>query len=287
MARLFGGLGNQMFQYAAARALADRLGTRLVLDIRHFPKQVKHTGYALGSFSIRAEPASSSDHKNWPNVLAELGLRMSLVRPFLRKWHFEARFTFDSSLAQKEGGVCLVGYWQSDRYFTEIADIIRRDLLLRDGLERLDRGLVALAHTADSVALHVRRGDYVHDPSTVLVHGTCSVDYYQRAIDMMRTIRPACHFLVFSDDPAWARRNLPLGAEAVFVEGNDDFPELDLSLMRECSHHIISNSTFSWWGAWLGKKARQVVIAPVPWFETDRYDSRDLLVADWYYLRRT
>lgn len=285
--RLRGGLGNQLFQYAAGRSLADRLRIRLALDLRHFSDKTKHTGYALDAFNIRAELASPSELVGWPNLATELGLRIPPLRPLLRRWYFEKRFSFDPDLAKVKGPVCLIGYWQSERYFSEIASDIRADLTLRNGVNRLDREFISLAEAGDSVAIHVRRGDYASDPSAQSVHGTCSVAYYQDAVAVMRRLRPGCHFLVFSDDPNWARLNLPLGNDAVFVAGNSDRPELDLALMRACSHHIIANSTFSWWGAWLAKKPGQVVVAPVPWFESKHHDSRDLQVLGWNYLRRT
>jgi hypothetical protein len=132
----------------------------------------------------------------------------------------------------------------------------------------------------------VRRGDFVSLNDAAQLHGLCSVDYYRRAIGLVRDRFPECLFLVFSDDPQWARAELPLERSAVFVAGNDANPERDLALMRACKHHIIANSSFSWWAAWLGYSPGQLVIAPSPWYASPKLDARDLAVSRWVYISR-
>jgi hypothetical protein len=132
--------------------------------------------------------------------------------------------------------------------------------------------------------LHVRRGDFVSLNSAARVHGLCSVDYYARAINLVRSRCPGCHFLVFSDDPQWARAELPLDPSAVFVTGNAERPEQDLILMSACGHHIIANSSFSWWGAWLAASQAKVVIAPKQWFLNAPRDTSDLIPDGWIRL---
>jgi hypothetical protein len=289
--RLTGGLGNQMFQYAAGRALADRLGAELLLDTRAFEHALAlqtytRRAYALAPFKVRARLVTAADLKDWPVWVVEIGLRLRFIRSLFRRWHFESGITYDPRMLTLHEPVCLVGYWQSERYFIDIADRIRADFTLREPRCDANARLLELAHSAGSVGLHVRRGDFVSLNDAAQVHGLCSVDYYRRAISLVRNRCPGCRFLVFSDDPEWARAALPLDPSAVFVTGNDPSPEQDLALMSACKHHIIANSSFSWWAGWLGYSPDQIVIAPSPWYASPKLDARDLAVPRWQYISR-
>ncbi len=289
--RLTGGLGNQMFQYAAGRALADRQGAELLLDTRAFGHTLAfqaytRRAYALAPFKLRARLATAADLNDWPVWVVEAGMRLRFLRPMFRRWHFESAITYDPDMLTLHEPVCLVGYWQSERYFSDIADLIRADFTLRQPLAGTNVSLLELAHSGGSVGLHVRRGDLVSLDKAAQVHGLCSVDYYRRAISLVKDRCPECRFLVFSDDPQWARAELPLDPSAVFVTGNAETPEQDLALMRACKHHIIANSSFSWWAAWLGHSAEQITIAPSPWYASPKLDARDLAVARWQYIDR-
>jgi hypothetical protein len=289
IARLTGGLGNQMFQYAAGRALADRLGAELLLDTR----ALQHTlafqpytrrNYALGQFKLRARVATPAELEDWPKWVMDIGMRLPFSLPFLRRWHFEPAITYDQRVQSLQDPVCLVGYWQSERYFSDSADRIRADFTLEKPLTGTNADILERARSGNSVGLHVRRGDFANLPAAAKAHGLCSIDYYRRAISLVRERQTGCHFLVFSDDPEWARSELPLDSSAVFVVGNAESPEQDLALMRACKHHIIANSSFSWWAAWLGYHAQQTVIAPTPWYASPKLDARDLVVSRWRYL---
>ena len=289
--RLSGGLGNQMFQYAAGRALADRLGAELLLDTRALEHALARNvytrrAYALSPFRLRARLAAPADLREWPLWVTEIGMRLRLVRPLFRRWHFESAITYDPTVRKLQEPVCLVGYWQSERYFIDSADRIRADFALLQPLRDANARLLELARSANSVGLHVRRGDFVSLPDAARVHGLCSIDYYRRAIGLVRDRCPECHFLVFSDDPEWARAQLSLEASAIFVTGNESSPECDLALMSACKHHIIANSSFSWWAAWLGYSPEQLVIAPTPWYASPKLDAGDLAVSRWQYISR-
>lgn len=289
--RLTGGLGNQMFQYASARALANRLGTELLLDTRAFERTLAfraytRRAYALSPFRLRAKVANPADLKNWPAWVVDIGMRLRLARPLFRRWHFESAITYDPSVRTLQQPVCLVGYWQSERYFIDSADSIRADFTLRQPLAGANANLLELARSNNSVGLHVRRGDFVSLDHAAQMHGLCSIDYYRRAIDLVRNSRPQCRFIVFSDDPEWARAELPLDPSSVFVTGNGPSPEQDLALMSACKHHILANSSFSWWAGWLGYGPEQIVIAPAPWYASPDLDTRDLAVSRWQYISR-
>jgi len=280
-----------MFQYAAGRALADRLGAELLLDTRALEHALARNvytrrAYALSPFRLRARLAAPADLREWPLWVTEIGMRLRLVRPLFRRWHFESAITYDPTVRKLQEPVCLVGYWQSERYFIDSADRIRADFALLQPLRDANARLLELARSANSVGLHVRRGDFVSLPDAARVHGLCSIDYYRRAIGLVRDRCPECHFLVFSDDPEWARAQLSLEASAVFVTGNESSPECDLALMSACKHHIIANSSFSWWAAWLGYSPEQLVIAPTPWYASPKLDAGDLAVSRWQYISR-
>ena len=289
--RLTGGLGNQMFQYAASRALADRLGVELLLDTRAFEhalafQDYTRRAYALSPFKLRARLATAAEMKHWPVWVVEIGMRLRFLHFFFRHWHFESAITYDPSVRTLHQPVCLVGYWQSERYFIDVADKIRADFTLSEPLCGTNAELLQLADSVGSVGVHVRRGDFASLNNAAKVHGLCSVDYYRRAIDLVRGRCRECHFLVFSDDPQWARAELQLESSAIFVTGNAEKPEQDLALMSACKHHIIANSSFSWWAAWLGYSPDQIVIAPSPWYASPKLDARDLAISRWQYISR-
>ena len=137
----------------------------------------------------------------------------------------------------------------------------------------------------NAVSLHVRRGDYAADPVVTSMHGLCPLDYYDRAVEYVlgRVSDPA--FFLFSDDPDWVREHLKLrGSVSVVDHNGPDSGSEDLRLMSLCRHHIIANSTFSWWGAWLDPRPDKLVIAPKRWFADESLDTSDLLPAGWVKL---
>jgi hypothetical protein len=135
---------------------------------------------------------------------------------------------------------------------------------------------------AHAISVHVRRGDYLSNPAANAFHGVCSTEYYRTAMQLVAEKVDDPHFFVFGDDPDWARENLQFYWPTTFVEhGLDCSPHNDIWLMSLCSHHIIANSSFSWWGAWLAENLSQLVIAPRRWFQDERLDTSDLLPDRW------
>jgi hypothetical protein len=134
----------------------------------------------------------------------------------------------------------------------------------------------------NAVSLHVRRGDYVSNPDSSRVHALCGMDYHQTAVRRIAEVSPQPHLFVFSDDPEWAARNLHLDHPMTIVTGNDTRHDYeDLHLMSLCKHHVVANSSFSWWGAWLNGNADKIVIAPARWFASGKFDTRDLFPSSW------
>lgn len=270
---IMGGLGNQMFQYAFGRAASLELDRRLVLDLSFMP-----TGRApyVRRWDLPDLPIASVRR------LAAHGLQRASTRPrpianrigrlahrSLQKHQVSdppddqvLRISDIPSLI----ALC-VGYWQSHRYFEVFAETIRAELTPREGLSAHATELVRRVSTRESIAVHVRRGDYVTEPRVARVHGSLAETYHAAAVASMtqRMERPLA--VVFSDDPCWASTNLELGVETLHAEQHARLTAVEtLGVMAACRHHVIANSSLSWWGAYLATHPDQRVIYPSRWF---------------------
>ncbi len=286
IAKLHGGLGNQMFQYAAARALAHRLAAEVCLDVTEVTGNSMRQ-YALDAFNIRAEVGTADEMmafhpqsrgQSLPFIRA---LRRSLLGYGAYTVYREKHFHYDPTFVTLHGDVYLDGYWQSERYFADIEAELRREFEFRASVSDEYAWLVNRLAQPNSVSVHVRRGDYVSDPAISRLHGAVDFSYYLRAANIIaeRCAKPS--FFVFSDDSQWVRENFHLQAPFELVAPDMTNPAEDLRLMSLCAHHIISNSTFSWWGAWLANHRNQIVVAPKRWFATDEHDTRDIVPERW------
>jgi hypothetical protein len=194
----------------------------------------------------------------------------------------ERGFGFDASVLRAPSHAHLTGYWQSEKYFEPIRDILLRDFTLVAAPCPHASELLERAREPHVVALHVRRGDYVKDARTHEFHGVCTIEYYREAATRIAASVIEPSFLVFSDDPDWVRSNLRLDWPTTYVTHNGGCsPHQDMWLMSQCSHHIIANSSFSWWGAWLCQSKEQCVIAPARWFTDPKLDTRGLIPERW------
>jgi hypothetical protein len=278
--RLMGGLGNQMFQYAAGRRLAIRRGTKLVLDLSylaHPPLGDVPRHFELDCFHIVAEhTAEPVDGGRAPAFLRWLD------RSAPRRLK-ESGVQFQSAVLKARDNTLLVGYWQSEKYFEDEEAQIRKDFTFAAPLSPEKN---ALAKTIDerAVSVHIRRGDYVSHPASSKFHGLLPLEYYERAAAVIRERVPHPHFFVISDDPDWCRGHIKLPGTTTFVSDVHSAGHEDLQLMRLCRHHIIANSSFSWWGAWLNERRDKVVVAPKRWFTDDARDTSDLVPGNWLRL---
>lgn len=285
--RLIGGLGNQLFQYAAGRAIAERHNVPLKLDASEYGKTPKRK-YALNNFQISASLATASEVKHLTNSNGN-GMRRRLTKfyqgylPYYRQSVFVERcFQFDPNLFRARREVYLIGYWQSERYFESIAPLLREELRLSAQPDPDNKAMATQIEQTESVSVHIRRGDYVSDVNIAQRHGSCSLAYYQEAVERIARAVAFPEVFVFSDDIEWARRNLRLDHPVVYVSHNGEARNYeDLRLMRLCKHHIIANSSFSWWGAWLSENAEKKVIAPRKWFNDAHHDTSDLIPDEW------
>ncbi|MEZ6131733.1 MAG: alpha-1,2-fucosyltransferase [Planctomycetaceae bacterium] len=284
--RLSGGLGNQLFQFATGRALSIRHQQPLVIDDRVFHED-RFRQFGMSLFRAKFQlPVESTDvqnilppsRKRWAAFLKwrlTHGRRLIYLR--------EKSLAFDSTVLNTGPNSYLHGYWQSEQYFADVAEEIRRELTLRIDPGGENPACLAQIRSGVSVSIHVRRGDYVSDPKASRVHGTCSVQYYRNAAqEIAGRISDPLTFYVFSDDPEWTKQNLNLPFATRYVCHNDDAHNYeDLRLMSACDHHIVANSSFSWWGAWLGQNPNRLVIAPKVWFIDPSRSDASLVPASW------
>lgn len=281
--KLMGGLGNQMFQYSLGRRLAQDRGVPLKLDLSWF-RDAQAIGvdtvreYALDGWHIQASIATAEDlssFSGYKGLLARLGLGGRLL---LRERGLE----FDARVFRVPNDAHLAGYWQSEKYFRSIRELLLREFTLATPPCRHVESLLARVRNPSAVAVHVRRGDYARNPRTNEFHGLCPIEYYLDAARRIADRVADPSFFVFSDDPEWVRENLRLDWPMTQVTHDAGCtPHQDMWLMSQCSHHIIANSSFSWWGAWLCPNENKIVVAPIKWFTQAQYSANDLIPDTW------
>ena len=283
IAALQHGLGNQLFQYAAARAVAARAGAPLWFDTTHY-RYVHTRGLDLQRLRVRgrflpvglakllARTEAGHPVRRLAGALAGLGLR-SLT---------DAEQGYDPRLEQAGWFSRLDGLWQSERYFAGLRPPLLAELEPRAPLPDALAEFVRRAAGEPSVALHVRRGDLVADPSYAETVGALGAAYYEEALTRVKEREPDARVYVFSDDPAWCEEHLPAVLPLEIVSGRRTGSTVeDFAAMKACRHFVIANSTFSWWTAWLGRHPEKRVIAPARFFRVPRPWEMDLLPPEW------
>ena len=279
--KLKGGLGNQLFQYAFGRLIALRRGEDLKLDKDILGQRGDtYRAYGLDNFNIRAEIASREEvlKVKYPYGLISKALRFFKAK-FLRIFHigFEARML-------KTKARYLEGFFQSYKYLESIRRELLEEITLKEDISLKYGDLLSEFNSLNSVALHIRRGDYVNNPATKKAHFICDLSYYQKAISLIKVklneknLTPK--FFVFSDDINWAKENFK-SADFIFVSRPEFLDPEELILMSKAKHNIISNSSFSFWSAWLNSNPEKIVIAPALWNRKYRRAYKDLIPEDW------
>jgi hypothetical protein len=284
---IIGGLGNQLFQYALARRIAYFNNCKIKLDLSGFENYNLRV-YHLNHFNIIENTASSDEiaslKRTQGKKLPILPLSLiNKIQPYYKHSLIkESHFHYDPNMLKVSCNAYLEGYWQSEKYFKDIENIIRKEFTLKHGPDSHNKVMAQEIMNGESISIHIRRGDYVSNATINQLHGACSLDYYHLAIKKIKTAVSKPHFFVFSDDTIWARENLKTEDPITVVSHNGpDKDYEDLRLMTLCKHHIIANSSFSWWGAWLCANKEKIVIAPNKWFNTNEHDTRDLIPDSW------
>lgn len=280
-------LWNQMFQYALWKHLAIKNNTELVLDISWFQTYKLHK-YCLHIFGIQDRIASQKEipryNKQYKNkYLSFLRSKFTwLVKYYIPHHIEEKQFNFDPTILHTKNNHYLEWYWQTDKYFSDIEQIIRDAFVVTLAPSKQNQNTLRQIIGTNSVSLHIRRGDYVSSAINQRIYGTCDLDYYERAIKIISTKVSDPIFYIFSDDIDWAKKHLQSEGQYIFVDWNNAETNYeDLRLMYHCKHNIIANSSFSWWGAWLNQNPHKLVIAPAKRFNNDMYDWSDIVPTSW------
>ena len=270
--RITGGLGNQMFQYAFARALQAR-GKKVCLQWHGQRRQERHNGWELDT--VFEHPLSSKIKV--ANRSPLLNAAAWMLRKTNRKRE-SSNLGFNLEFLDTDRGY-LDGYWQTEKYFLPLEETIRDDFCFKplSGVQNLKLKERIISEAC--VSVHIRRGDYLKIPG---LGSVCTPDYYNKALNKMDELSPGSTPVIFSDDMPFCRELLS-GRDAVFVDWNQGLNSwMDMALMSRCRHHIIANSSFSWWGAWLDQKKTGAVLAPSKWFaETAGKTNPDIYQSGW------
>ncbi|MBB5440700.1 hypothetical protein HDC92_004403 [Pedobacter sp. AK017] len=257
------GIGNQLFQYAAARSLSLRHHVPVLMDIAHyFTSAVRK--FELGYFNI-------------PGIETNLELYAEVVFGVYKEPHFH----YDPTFGQRKGNIYLDGFWQSEKYFKDIRAVLLEELKVKDSYVSHLQPVVNTIKNEHSVAVHIRRGDYVSKRFSD-THGVLPYDYYARAIALLAIKVLPIKLYFFSDDMEWVKDNVVVDHPHEFISQSVTKNHLeDFHLMSQCRHHIIANSSFSWWAAWLNDYPEKQVIAPEKWFNNLPHDTKDLIPETW------
>jgi hypothetical protein len=269
--RINGGLGNQMFQYAFGRFLADKYDQRMCIDFSQFINS--NRSYSLDMFPLKADilyDYNSEDLK------------------YCKIFHLkEQKFEFNKQALNiidrcnlKRTNILVSGYWQSPKYFCKIQSILENDFRHIYSIETSYQLLYDLIINSKSVMIHIRRGDYLHFGNQEK-HGVININYIKAGIKYYREVLSNVLFFVFSDDINWCRENLPHEEDVYLINEDLDQGKTSFSLMRHCKYFIISNSTFSWWAAYLSNFSDKKVICPKKWFNDSNINTKDLIPTNW------
>ncbi len=274
------GLGNQMFQYAFAKTLESLTGESVTIDLSQYKIEHLHNGFELARlFNI--------DLKEAPKETVELlsTIPDSFIKRIQRKFftkpthYIENETVFNSNVFEIQSSCYFEGYWQSEQYFypikNKIIDLFEFKQPLNHSTERL------CSQIDDStVSMHIRRGDYLLGMNRNL--NLCTLDYYNAAVTLLQSYKSINKIIIFSDDIPWCKKNLEFkNIELIFVDWNKNEDSWqDMYLMSKCHHNIISNSSFSWWGAYLNQHWDKMVIAPAQWNKKQKRNLR-ILPSDW------
>lgn len=258
---LTGGLGNQMFQYAFGRYLSISNKTDLKY---HYTNALLNTQrhLALDVFNIQAKEATGEDLKNFGIVqnryinrilyLLDERYRIQLNKRIITQ---HIPYTYEEYLQKTPDNRYIQGFFTDVRYFKGIEEVLKKEFIPVKPLDAKNGAIAAAMQKENSVSIHVRRGDYITNKANAQSIGFIGIEYYIKSIDEIKTKVANPVFYVFSDDIEWCKTYLsPLAKNMKFVNhnsGKDSYK--DLLLMSACKHSIIANSTFSWWGRWLGQ----------------------------------
>jgi len=293
---IFGGLGNQMFQYALGRHLSHKLNTEFKMDYSYNLVRTDFNPDDILSifdiFNLKGVKATIEEINKFKSLNQNLSFKKvwyhvknrypNLLQTKYRTVN-ESYFHFNPEILDLPNNCYLSGYWQSEKYFTDDEVLIREDFKILEPTDEKNLDIAEKIKNSESVSIHLRGRDYITRNDTNRQHFTCDNSYYERSIHLIidKVLNP--HFFIFSDDPKWAKSFLKINYPFTFVEGNswNKTSYEDLRLMSLCKHNIIANSSFSWWASWLNQNPDKIIIAPGKWFNDPLKNTDDLIPENW------
>lgn len=286
-----GGLGNQMFQYALGRNLSLKLNTSLKLDLTLLKNNNVENAilrdYDLKIFNIQENFATEKEIEYYNGKITNnyflKGINKIKKKIQGHNLILQKFYHFDPEILKLSDNKCLVGSWQSYKYFVENSDIIKEDFKFKNELKGKSLEIAQEIYGSNSICLNVRRGDYVTHPIYSKTLGFVGLEYYQKSIDYIKTKIKDPKIYIFSDEIEWCKENLKLEIPFYIVghEYKGEKFSQYLQLMTLCKHFIIPNSTFAWWAAWLSNNQDKIIIAPKIWYKDESYNTKDLLPDNW------
>jgi len=291
---IFGGLGNQMFQYATAKAVAKRLQVELKLDIQHvidrkFRKNFTYRNFELSVFKLDDKIATEKEVRHYiPNLwnTNKIILQFYRIKRILtgrKLYHEKKKFIVNQDIFLIKDNTYLYGYFQTAGYFENIREDLLSAFELKTTLNEANRDLLSQINTENSVSIHIRRGDYVN----LAFHLLSMEDYYLKAINLICEKVTSPSFFIFTNDYEWVQEqflDIPIKMTIVKINSTENTAHLDMILMSQCKHNICANSSFSWWGAWLNQHTEKIVIAPQYWTDTpeqNKITENHLIPKEW------
>lgn len=272
ISELIGGLGNQMFQYSAAMALAKRSNVDFRIDNSQFASYPLRP-YALADWCISGKIAT---HNEMLKVASEGDLLL------------ETGSSYEPKMFQKFQSLYMRGYWQSEDYFIDIREQLLSEFIPANELSQSDKNIISYMEDVAPIMMHIRRGDYVSNSHTNSFHGVMPIEYYQNSIEKILNEATDIDgkdvvYFVFSDDPDWCEESFTWLEPKVIVRHNPPKKGfMDIYLMSKCKHFVIANSSFSWWGAWLSQNKSKIVVAPKEWFQSKNVESDHIVPKSWH-----
>lgn len=285
--RVIGGLGNQMFQYAAGLSLSIRNNTNHVLDINDFGDTYTLRKYELDAFDFNPVLAPINPTKllrryySRPFWYLPIKHRSTAMRWLTGYTYFrETQANVMTSFFKLPSNCYLDGHWNSEIYFKDHQQLVRNAYTFSSIKDSSIKRYAALIGKCNSVSIHVRRTDYETVSKNLNLFGLCGTDYYESAMSYINSRIKNVVYFVFADDKQWAKNNIKPQKKCFYIEHSADNFE-DMRLMSLCNHNIIANSTFSWWGAWLNPNKDKIVVAPKSWWKADHMNDQDVVPKHW------
>ena len=292
------GLGNCLFQYAAGKALSIKHNTQLKFDISSMDKnqmpynplsyeeKLNHLNDSILAFNIDFNIAKEKDILKLRSVVDERAITNKYIRKIVRKiipkrpeyYKEKTIHSYDPLLSKKGDSIYLDGTFINPKYFKNIRKELLSAFTLKKDISPSIKPIYNKLCNTESVSIHIRRGDYINQIETKSIYPVYGRDYIKKAINLIETRGKSLTYFVFSDDIDWCKDNLIIGENTNYISGNKPYEEL--YLMKSCKNNIITNSTFSWWAAWLNQNHKKTIISPKKW-RNDSIDTSGMLFRDW------